>query len=391
LALSSVAAMVVFDPDQCRSRPIVHLGKQVKQGTRMKARDIMTSNVFSVDAKARTQDVARLMLANHISAVPIIDRTGAPIGMVSEGDLIGRNETERNERKDWWLALLAEGEPLSPEFLSSQRGPERTAGDVMSRPAITVDEDTDVGEIARLLQSHRIKRVPVVRDGKMVGIVSRENLLRALAGDDAHAHVKAKAAGLPGVFAGLVQRVEHLHHENGARAASRASRSDENHSSKHENKQMQDRDATISAQPKSAVLTPDQLHRISEDTAMAKAKEALAKMNLEEKQKKSLHDAFISREPPADALEQLMVTVRHLAEQGETEMLALQFPASYLDDHGRKINNLEPDWPTSLTGFAKRAFEFYEQNLKRHGYKVRAQILDYPGGMPGDVGIYLVW
>ncbi|HET7237819.1 MAG TPA: CBS domain-containing protein [Terrimicrobiaceae bacterium] len=357
----------------------------------MKARDIMTREVVSVGAEARAQEIARLMLANHISAVPVIDGAGAPIGMVSEGDLIGRNETEREAREDWWLALLAEGEPLSLEFLSTVHRPQRTAGDVMSRPVITVSEDAEASEIVRLLQAHRIKRVPVVRDGKMVGIVSRENLLRALAGDDAHTGVKAKAAGLPGVFAGLVQRVEHLHHENMARAASTASRSDENRPSRHENKQMQDRDATISAQPKSAVLTPDQLHRISEDLAMAKAKEALAKMNLEEEHKKSLRDAFISREPPADALEQLMVTVRHLAEQGETEMLALQFPANYLDDHGRKINNLEPDWPTSLTGFAKRAFEFYERNLKPHGYKVRAQILDYPGGMPGDVGIYLVW
>ena len=356
----------------------------------MKARDIMTRDVISVDAKARTQDVARLMLVNHISAIPIIDGTGAPIGMVSEGDLIGRDETERDERKDWWLALLAEGEPLSLEFLSSAHRPERTAGDVMSRPAITIDENTDVGEIARLLQSHRIKRVPVVRGGKMVGIVSRENLLRALAADDSHADVKANATGLPGVFAGLVQRFEHLHPESEAHAASGASRSDEDDPG-DKNKQKHHREATMSTQAKSPVLTPDQLHRITEDTAMAKAKEALAKMNLEENQKKSLHDAFISREPPADALEQLMVTVRHLAEQGETEMLALQFPANYLDDHGRKINNLEPDWPTSLTGFAKRAFEFYEQNLKRHGYKVRAQILDYPGGMPGDVGIYLVW
>jgi len=154
---------------------------------------------------------------------------------------------------------------------------------------------------------------------------------------------------------------------------------------------MQNRNEPISNHAKPTVLTPDQLHEISEDAAMAKAKEALAKVSLEEEQKKSLHDAFMSSEPPADALERLMVTVRQLAEQGETELLAFQFPASYLDDHGRKINNLEPDWPTSLTGSAKRAFEFYERNLKPHGYKVRAQILDYPGGMPGTVGIYLVW
>src|SRR4030095_7919933 len=194
----------------------------------MKAHDIMTSNVISVDAKARTQDVARLMLAHHITAVPVIDGTGAPIGMVSEGDLIGRNETERDERKDWWLALLAEGEPLRPQFLSSTQRPSRAAGDVMSRPAITVDEDTDVGEIARLLQSHRIKRVPVVRGGKMVGIVSRENLLRALGRGGASSLVEPKTAGLPGVFAGIVQHLEHLHHEKAARPASQAFRSDDN-------------------------------------------------------------------------------------------------------------------------------------------------------------------
>jgi CBS domain-containing protein len=352
----------------------------------MKAGDIMTSNVISVDAKTRTQDVARLMLANQISAVPVVDATGAPIGMVSEGDLIGRTEAEREARKDWWLALLAEGEPLSAEFLSSVRL-DRTAGDVMSKPAITVGEDTEVGEIARLLQSHRIKRVPVVRGGRMVGIVSRQDLLRPLAGNDADVGAGAKdpgsrTTGRRGVFAGFVERLEHLHHEHGARPVSQASPSDT---------QMQHREAAAATQPAPAVLTPDQLHRISEDAAMAKAKEALAKMKLEEEHKESLHDAFMSREPPADALERLMATLRHLAEQGETEMLALQFPASYLDDHGRKINNFEADWPTSLTGFAKRAFEFYEKNLRPLGYKVRAQILDYPGGMPGTVGIYLAW
>jgi CBS domain-containing protein len=348
----------------------------------MKAGDIMSSTVISVDAKTRTQDVARLMLANQISAVPVVDASGAPIGMVSEGDLIGRTEAEREARKDWWLALLAEGEPLSVEFLSSVRL-DRTAGDVMSKPAITVGEDTEVGEIARLLQSHRIKRVPVVRrGGQMVGIVSRQDLLRALAGNDAGVGAGAKAAGRRGVFAGFVERFEHLHHEHGARSASQASQSDT---------QMQHREAAAAMQHEPAVLTPKQLHRISEDAAMAKAKEALAQMKLEEEHKRNLHDAFMSREPPADALERLMATLRHLAEQGETEMLALQFPASYLDDHGRKINNFEADWPTSLTGFAKRGFEFYEKNLRPLGYKVRAQILDYPGGMPGTVGIYLAW
>ena len=121
----------------------------------MNARDVMTSAIISATGDTPVRDLAQLLLQNHISAVPILDKSGAPIGMVSEGDLIGRDETERNERREWWLALLAEGEVLSPDFLSSLRRPERVASDIMSRPVITVAEDTDTGEIARLLAAHQ--------------------------------------------------------------------------------------------------------------------------------------------------------------------------------------------------------------------------------------------
>jgi CBS domain-containing protein len=149
----------------------------------MKARDVMTDAVVSVRPDTPASQVARLLLDKGISAVPVIDSDGAPIGMVSEGDLIGRDETAREARRDWWLQLLAEGETLSAEFLASLRSPERTAGDVMSAPLVTVGEETDVGEIARLLAAHRIKRVPVVRDDRIIGIVSRADLLRALAAE----------------------------------------------------------------------------------------------------------------------------------------------------------------------------------------------------------------
>ena len=152
-----------------------------RQAAGTKARDVMTSKVVAVGPDTPTRDVARLLLENHISAVPVIDKSGAPIGMVSEGDLIGRSDKDRQARREWWLAMLAEGEPLSPEFFAGLRRQEQLAGDVMSRPVVTVGEDTDTAEIARLLQAYRIKRVPVLRDGQMVGIVSRENLLRALA------------------------------------------------------------------------------------------------------------------------------------------------------------------------------------------------------------------
>jgi ribosomal 50S subunit-associated protein YjgA (DUF615 family) len=144
-------------------------------------------------------------------------------------------------------------------------------------------------------------------------------------------------------------------------------------------------------QAKSVVLTPAQLHKLSEEKAMAEAQKAFAEMKKAEEKKRSLHEAFMSREPNPEALSRLMDTVRHLAEQGKSELLALQFPASYLEDGGRRINNFDPEWPKSLAGYAKRAYDLYEENLRPQGYKLRAQILDFPGGKPGDVGLILSW
>lgn len=145
----------------------------------MNARDVMTRDVVSVTSDTPMRKIAALLLEKRISAVPVVDSSGAPIGMVSEGDLTGRSEEERQARQDWWLTVLAEGEKLSPDFLASLNYP--TARDIMSAPVITIDEETSLGEIAALLTTHRIKRVPVIRDGCVVGIVSRADLVRALA------------------------------------------------------------------------------------------------------------------------------------------------------------------------------------------------------------------
>ena len=147
----------------------------------MKARDVMNSAVVAVRPDTPIDDIAKTLREHRISAVPVIDEAGLPLGMVSEGDLIGRDETDRGARLDWWLTLLAEGEALNPEFLASIHAPERRARDVMTAPVVTVGEETEIDEIAQLLIAHRIKRVPVLRGGRIVGIVSRADLVQALA------------------------------------------------------------------------------------------------------------------------------------------------------------------------------------------------------------------
>jgi CBS domain-containing protein len=146
----------------------------------MIARDVMTREVVSVAPDTPVRKIAALLVKKGISGVPVVDCRDAPIGIVSEGDLIGRREAEREARQDWWLTTLAEGEAVGPDFLAQLNYP--TAHDIMSAPVITVQEETNLGEIARILTTHRIKRVPVVHDGRVVGIVSRADLVGALVG-----------------------------------------------------------------------------------------------------------------------------------------------------------------------------------------------------------------
>jgi CBS domain-containing protein len=144
----------------------------------MKASDIMTSKVITIGPTASVRDVADLMLGSHISAVPVIDEKGRLLGIVSEGDLLRRVETATERRRSWWLELFSSNESLAAEFVKMHA---RKVTDVMMPNVITADPDTPISEIASILEKNKIKRVPIMRDGRVVGIVSRANLVQALA------------------------------------------------------------------------------------------------------------------------------------------------------------------------------------------------------------------
>jgi CBS domain-containing protein len=144
----------------------------------MKASDIMVTDVISVSPDSNVQDVARILLTNRISAVPVVDGSGKLVGIVSEGDLLRRAESGTEHDRAWWLKLLMGREILAAEYVKECS---RKVADVMTREIISAEPDTPVADIATLLERHRIKRVPIVRNGEVVGIVSRANLIQALA------------------------------------------------------------------------------------------------------------------------------------------------------------------------------------------------------------------
>lgn len=144
----------------------------------MRAADVMTSEVITVGEDSSVQEAARLMAEHGISAVPVVDRDKRVVGMVSEGDLLHRAETGTERRRSWWLDMVASANQLAGEYVKSHSG---SVKDVMTRDVISVTEETGVSDIAILLETNRIKRVPVLLDGRLVGIVSRANLVRALA------------------------------------------------------------------------------------------------------------------------------------------------------------------------------------------------------------------
>src|SRR6516162_4005212 len=144
----------------------------------MRAIDLKTTKVITVGENATVPEAAKLLAEHGISAVPVIDKDERVIGMVSEGDLLHRAETGTERRRSWWLEMMSSTNKLAGEYIRSHSGKVK---DVMTRDVLSVTEEIPVADIAVLLETNRIKRVPVVRVGKIVGIVSRANLVRALA------------------------------------------------------------------------------------------------------------------------------------------------------------------------------------------------------------------
>jgi CBS domain-containing protein len=333
----------------------------------MKARDVMTSEVVSVPTDASTREVAQLLLQNGISAVPVVDERHAVIGMVSEGDLVGREEADREARRDWWLALLAEGEPLNPDFLASLRTTERSARDIMATPVVTVSEDTDVDEIARVLTTYRIKRVPVVRDGRLVGIVSRADVLGAISVQPKPTEPRPPQRSLVGALSNLDKSFRHRPEPKGVAPPKSHDEADEG-----------------------PVKVADFQRLVADFEDREETRQNEARRAGAEQHRRQIAE-LITQHVSNEGWRALLHGARQAAEHGQKEFMLLRFPSQLCSDRGRAINVSEPDWPATLCGEAAEIYLRWEHDLKPSGFHLAARVLDFPRGMPGDIGLFLVW
>ena len=143
----------------------------------MKAEDVMTRDVISIAPDATVLQAARLMLQRHISGLPVVDKDGKLVGVLSEGDFLRRRETRTEHKRSRWLEFLMGLGRMAAEYSHSHGS---KVAEVMTTEVQMVDELTALEDIVDLMERKRIERVPVVCGGQLVGIVTRSNLMHAM-------------------------------------------------------------------------------------------------------------------------------------------------------------------------------------------------------------------
>lgn len=339
----------------------------------MKAADVMTRNVITVAAHAPARVIAKLLHQHGISAVPVVDEGGALLGMVSEGDLIPRDESDRDARRDWWLRMLSEGEELSAEFVTHLEKDQRTAREIMTGPVVTVTPDADIVEVAGVLASHRIKRAPVLDGGRMVGIVSRADLIKAIASEGTTAEPPPSERAPDSLHAAeehlTALQVRMQQKLAGAATAATAAAAP---AATPELSAAGFRGLVEHHEQVESSLRSD-VHRQALDKRHHEVSELLAAELTDAAWNRMLHDARIA------------------AGKGEAEHMLMRFPCELCTDHGRAVNVPDPDWPATLRGLPARLFLRWKEELRPKGFGLTARIVDFPGGLPGDVGLFLTW
>ena len=327
------------------------------------AGDLMSSPAVVAADTATVHEVARLMLEQGVGGVPVVDRSGAPVGMASDGDLMGRRSDDG--RRGWWLRMLAEG--ALPEAFD--RVGNRPVSEVMSAPLICISADAPVQEIAEALQAHRIKRLPVIEGGRVLGVVSRADLL-CVVESVPKARLEETGAGILGFLESLIGGTSLrgvLDHSSGAPSDG-------------------------ASHPPKPIFSASAFRnnvRAFKDESFDRKQAARREAELDRRRQiKALLDHHVSAQLWRELLEHAELAARG----GEQELMLLRFPSDLCADGGRKIDVAEKGWEETLRGEAAEIYDRWRKELKPQGFGLDARIVSFDEeGAIGDIGLYLTW
>ena len=326
----------------------------------------MNSPAVVAADSAPVREVARLMLEQGVGGVPVIDASGAAIGMASDGDLMGRRSEEG--RRDWWLGILAEGVPPQEIF---GHGGDRAVREVMSAPLISISPGAPVQEIAETLQAHRIKRLPVIEDGRVLGVVSRADLLCVVESVPKTRLEEDSGAGILGFLESLIggASLRGVLDRGGGPA-----------------------EASPPQPPKPQSFSASAFRnnvRAFKAESFDRKQAARREAELDRRRQiKALLDHHVNAQLWRELLEHAELAARG----GEHELMLLRFPSDLCTDGGRKIDVAEKGWEESLRGEAAEIYDRWRKELKPQGFGLAARIVSFDDeGAIGDIGLYLTW
>jgi CBS domain-containing protein len=306
------------------------------------------------------------MLRLHVSGLPVVDSQGLPLGVVSESDFHFADAATRRKQREAWVKILSQGQELAGEYLAVLEREGSRVRQIMAAPAICIDESAGIEEAGALMSQHRIKRLPVLRDGAVVGVVTRADLLRFFAPE---APPQPRPV-TPEFFEEVVEEALAAEPKSG---------------------EPQPKPAlppvAAGADTVTAAALKDLVAQFERKKSQMHADvQRLGKEKRAEQVKLLLKSRFTDLE-----LAQLLNKAREAAARGETSTPALVFPAALCTDGGRTINLPDPDWPTSLRGKAADFFLRWEKELRPLGFGLTARIVSFPDGFPGDAELSLAW
>ena len=330
---------------------------------RLTASDVMSAPVVTAREDEPVREAARRMLEHSVGAMPVVSAAGAAIGMVSDGYLLGHRQ--RDPRREWWLDLFAEGaaQVARPQFVDN-----RPVREVMSAPLIAVSPRTPVAECAELMRLNHVKRLPVIAEGELVGLVSRADLVglvETLTPSAPEKEGNSLVHFLEGLIGGASLNGLPRH-----RPAARA----------------------VTAKPRPPAFTAQAFRQEAEQyeierQARLEAERTAARLKRQRELKERLQ-AHVDEALWRDLIDHAEAA----AARGEMEMQLLQFPCALCTDGGRMIDVHEAGWETTLRGEPAEIYARWREELKPAGFRLDARIVGYDDqGAIAEAGLFLQW